>query len=295
MTEEPAGRTSRLTADLVALARPRLAFLGLITVLLSYVIAAPSDVVNLTFASLVAGSLLSLSGASVLNQVMERRPDALMRRTWDRPLPAGRRSVRTATVFGVALSLSGLAVLGLGVNAATAAWAAFGLGTYLALYTPLKQRTSLATVVGAVPGAVPVLLGWSAARGGMDREGWLLFGILFLWQLPHFLAIAWMYRTDYTRAGFRILSVQDPAGEALWRQAVLYALALLPVSMLPAMVGLAGPLYFFSAVALGLGYIAAGLALGRHRTGAAARKLLKVSVLYLPLLLLLMAIDRLVV
>lgn len=278
--------------DLVALARPRLAVLGLIVVVLSYIIAGPDGPGSAPTFHLVVGSLLALSGASVLNQVLETEVDARMRRTARRPLPAGRMSLSTAAAFGVALTVVGVGQLALGVNVLTAAVAVAGIVVYLAVYTPLKQRTSLATVVGAVPGAVPALMGWAAARGAIDGEGWTLFWILFLWQLPHFLAIAWMYRTDYERAGFRMLSVEDPDGASTARQVVLYGAALVPVSLVPTLVGLAGPMYFFSALALGLLYLGSALVMARRRTGGAAKRVLKVSVVYLPVLLALLAVDR---
>jgi protoheme IX farnesyltransferase len=163
---------------------------------------------------------------------------------------------------------------------------------YLAVYTPMKRITSLCTVVGAIPGAVPVLIGWAAARGRFDAGAWALFGILFLWQLPHFLAIGWMYRADYARAGFRMLAGDDPAGASTARQVVSYGLALVPVSLLPTLVGLTGAIYFAGALVLGLAYLAYGLALGRARSSSAARRLVRASVLYLPLLFGLMALDR---
>ena len=281
-----------LARDLTALARPRLATLGLLTVVLAYVIALPPAFSGPVFVHLVVGSLLALTGASVMNQVLEVGRDALMRRTAERPLPAGRLASRPAAALGVVVSALGVIQLAIGVNVLAAVWACLGLASYLAVYTPLKTHTSLATVVGAVPGAVPVMMGWAAARGDLDRAAWTLFAILFLWQLPHFLAIAWMYRTDYSRAGFRMLPVEDPAGGSTARQVVLYAVALLPVSVLPAVLGLAGPVYFVGALALGMGYLVAGVAMGRRRTAPAARRLLRVSVLYLPALLLLLAIDR---
>ena len=278
--------------DLLMLARPRLAAMGLLTVVLTYAIASPSTGDWYRVAHLVVGSLLTLAGASVLNQLAERRVDGLMRRTANRPLPAGRMRPRNALVYGVVLATLGLVLLAVAVNGLTAWSAAAGLGAYILLYTPLKRRTSLATVVGAVPGAAPVLMGWSAATGSLGIEAWVLFGTLFLWQLTHFLAIGWMYRTDYLRAGFRMLPAVDPEGAATARQAVVYGLALIPVSLGPSALGLAGPVYFVGALALGAAYLAAGIGLARHRTGASAARLLRASVLYLPLLLSLLLIDR---
>ncbi len=279
-------------ADLVALARPRLAFLGLMMVGLSYFVAEPEPFDVTVFSLLMLGSLLALSGASVLNQVLERDSDSLMRRTAQRPLPAGRMGPGSAAAYGMGLSIAGFATLAAGTNLLTAAWAVFGWGMYLFVYTPMKRTTSFNTVVGAVPGAVPVLMGWAAAEGSLDGDAWTLFGILFLWQLPHFLAIAWMYRADYARAGIRMLPVEEPMGDATARQILGYCLALVPVSLLPTLVGMAGPLYFVGALAMGLAYLAYGLHMGRERTGTAARRLLKVSVFYLPALFALLAVDR---
>ena len=274
------------------MARPRLATLGLASVVLAYWIAGPPPGDLARLGHLVAGSLLALASGSILNQVLERGPDARMRRTADRPLPAGRVTPAAALVVGTAFLFAGLAELSVGVNGLTAACAALGIAIYLGFYTPLKRRTSFSTVVGAVPGAVPVLMGWAAARGSLDVDAWTLFAILFLWQLPHFLAIAWMYRADYERAGFRMLPIEGPDGASTARQVALYGVALLPVSLLPSVVGLSGPLYFFGALALGLAYVVFGLLLGAQRTGVAARRLLRASVAYLPLLLGLMAVDR---
>lgn len=289
-TLEPARRQA--LANLVALARPRLAVLGLIMVVLSYVSARPPVFDAPAFVALAAGALLALCGASALNQVIERDADAQMKRTMGRPLPAGRISPLAATAYGLGLTIAGLVILGVGVNGLTALSAAVGWLVYVAVYTPLKPVTTLATVVGAVPGAVPVLMGWAAARDSLDLHAWTLFTILFLWQLPHFLAIAWMYRTDYARAGFKVLSTEDPSGDAVSRQVLNYGLALLPASLLPSIVGLAGHLYFFGAIVLGVAYLACGVAMARERTGIAARRLLKASVYYLPLLFALLALDQ---
>lgn len=274
------------------LARPRLAVLGLLMVVLAYFIAQPSPFDPRVFGWLLVGSSLSLAGASMLNQVLEHRADARMKRTANRPLPAGRMPLGRARAYGVAVSGIGFVVLALGVNAVTALCAVAGWAIYLFAYTPLKPRTSLNTVVGAIPGSVPVLMGWAAARGELAPEAWLLFGILFLWQLPHFLAIAWMYRVDYERAGFRMLPVEAPDGASTARQVVGACLALVPVSLLPTLVYLAGPVYFWGALALGLAYLAYGFRMGRERTGGAAKRLLRMSVVYLPALFVLLALDR---
>jgi heme o synthase len=278
--------------DLVVLARPRLGAVGLFVVCMSYVIALPPRPEAAFVGYLVCGSALALAGASVLNQVAECDADARMRRTADRPLPSGRLPVATAAAYGLGLSVAGIAVLLAGVNRAAASWATVGLVLYVGLYTPLKVRTPLATLVGALPGAVPALIGWAAARGPIGAEGWTLFAIVYLWQLPHFLAIGWIHRADYRRAGFRVLPVDDPDGTITARQVVLSALVLLPVSLAPSAVGLGGGIYLAGAVALGTIYLGAGIALAVRRTGTAASRLLRLSVFYLPLLFSLLAWDR---
>lgn len=285
------GQSAR-RSDLVALARPRLALLGLMMVGLSYFVAGPEPFDPTTFLLLLLGSMLALSGASVFNQVLERDTDGLMKRTAQRPLPAGRMTPGSAAAYGMGLSIAGFAILAAGTNLLAALCAALGWGVYLFVYTPMKRTTSFNTVVGAVPGAVPVLMGWAAAEGSLEGGAWTLFGILFLWQLPHFLAIAWMYRADYARAGVRMLPVDEPHGDATARHILGSCLALVPVSLLPTLVGMAGPLYFVGALAMGLAYLAYGLHMGRERSGSAARRLLKASVLYLPALFLLLAVDR---
>lgn len=280
--------------DLVSLVRPRLATLGLIMVVLSYVLAGPEPGMAqlLRLLLLLVGSFLTLCGASVLNQLMERDLDALMRRTMARPLPAGRVQPAFALRYGLALSGLGFVMLWLGVNPLTALLALMGELSYLLVYTPLKPYTSLSTVVGAWPGAVPVLMGWAGATGRLDLAAWVLFAILFLWQLPHFLAIAWMYRGDYERAGLQMLGSVDSDGDILARQVVVYGLALIPVSLLPTIIGLTGPAYFVGAVVLGIYYLAAGLHLATDRSGEAGRVLLKASVFYLPALFALMVLDK---
>jgi protoheme IX farnesyltransferase len=284
----PSGAARR--GDWLALVRPRLATLGLIIVALAYAVAQPNPFDVPKFGLLMVGSLLALCGASALNQAMEWEADGRMRRTADRPVPSGRWSSRAAMTYGLLLVGAGLWLLTF-ING-LCAWAAFsGVASYVGLYTPLKPRTTLATVVGAVPGAIPTLMGWSAATGNLDPIAWSLFWILFLWQMPHFLAVAWMYRRDYQRAGFRMLTDHDPGGDATVRQVIGYGLALIPVSLMPTLIGPAGLVYFVGALVLGLAYLAFGLRLASERTGLAAKALLKASVIYLPLLFMLLAAD----
>jgi len=238
------------------------------------------------------GTALTAAGASALNMVLERELDAKMRRTRNRPLPAGRLQFGEALIFGVALAASGVLYLTLATNQLAGLLAAVTLSSYLFAYTPLKRHTSLCTVIGAVPGALPVAGGWAAARGTLEVEAWLLFAIVFFWQLPHFLALAWMYREDYTRGGFPMLPTIDPEGESTVRQIVLNTLALLPVSLAPTMIGLAGSVYFFGALILGLAFLGLSLYFTAARTNLAARRFYLASVIYLPALLTLLLADR---
>ena len=215
-----------------------------------------------------------------------------MQRTASRPIPAGRMSAPHGMVVGFELALAGVAVLAALVNALTAALGAVTVLLYVGVYTPLKRMTTLNTIVGAVPGAIPPVMGWTAASGGLDVPAGVLFAILFLWQLPHFLAIAWIFRDDYRRGGFPMLPVVDPEGRTTGHQVALYCAALVPVSLLPTFLGLTGPIYFFGALVLGLGFLAYGLRMAMHRRAREARGVLLASVTYLPLLLALLVIDR---
>jgi protoheme IX farnesyltransferase len=238
------------------------------------------------------GTALIASGTAALNQWYEHEADRKMRRTADRPIPSGRLSPQKALRFGILLSVLGFAELTWGVN-----WLAGMLGlitllSYLFLYTPLKQRTPLSTLVGAFPGAMPPIIGYAASSGVLDSQAWSLFAILFLWQFPHFLAIAWMYREDYERAGIVMLPVVQPSGESTARQIVLYSLALIPVSLIPSLLGMSGNVYFYGALALGLWYLYSGVRVAFDRTILRARSVLLVSVIYLPLIYGLMLFDR---
>jgi len=238
------------------------------------------------------GVALAAGGTNALNQWVERSADAHMRRTAGRPLPSGRLGVNEALVFSAGIASVGIIYLLVLVNALTAVLVSLSLTSYVFVYTPLKRRTWLATLVGAVPGALPVLAGWTAAGGGIDRFGIVLFMILFLWQMPHFYALAWIYRDDYRRGGFQMLTVVDPSGRRAARQAVLYTVALLALSLLPGLLGLAGGVYLAGAIAFGLTLLAASLPLLRERSDRQAWRLFFGSVAYLPLLFILMVADR---
>lgn len=277
--------------DWLILTKARITGLVLVTAATGYVLGAPAIDVG-TLASLLLGVALASAGAAALNQVYEREADARMTRTASRPVPAGRISPARGLAAGLLLSAAGVAWLAIALNALTGFLALLTIVLYIAVYTPLKPRTSLNTLVGAIPGAIPPVIGWTAATGSVDLGGWALFSILFLWQLPHFLAIAWMFRDDYARGGFPMLPVVDPGGGSTGRQAALYALALIPVSLTPTLLGLTGGLYFFGALALGLVFLACGLGMAMDRGRKGARRLLLASVTYLPLLLALLVLDR---
>jgi len=272
--------------------KARLTFLVLLTTLVGFYIGFRGSVDYLLMLHTLLGTALVASGASALNQLLEREHDAKMRRTQSRPLPSGRLQPQTVLIVGVVCSVVGLAYLALAVNLTTCVLGACSLISYLFIYTPLKRVTWLNTAIGAIPGALPPLMGWTAARGQLTAEGWALFAILAFWQLPHFLAIAWIYREEYAKAGFQMLPVIDPQGHRTGRQAVSHTLGLLPVSLCPFLFKLAGPVYLTGALILGLAFLWFAIQFSRHLTVARARQLFYVSILYLPLLLALMVLDK---
>jgi protoheme IX farnesyltransferase len=233
-------------------------------------------------AQAVVGTALVAGGAAVLNQVYERDTDALMRRTLSRPLPDHRVTVLDAAIFGVALAVAGIALLVVGAHLLAALLALATLVVYLVIYTPMKRRSPASTLVGAVPGALPPLIGWAASHGSLAVGGWTLFAIVFLWQIPHFMAIAWMYRDDYRSAGFPMLPVIEPSGRRAGRQAVLFAAALLPVSLLPSFVGLSGWIYFWVALVLSTALFGLSVRFAATRSDISARWLFFGSITYLP-------------
>ncbi len=287
----PASRTR--TRDYVALAKPRLNFLVVASALAGYVMAGPEGLGALRLIGTLLGTGLVAGGASAFNQVIERDVDALMRRTRMRPMPDQRLQPIEGVLFAAAIAVTGLLMLAAAANLLAAGVALLTLVTYVAIYTPLKRRSSLGTVIGAIPGAFPPLIGWAAARGTLSTEAWTLFGIVFLWQLPHFLAIAWMYREDYARAGFPMLPVVEPDGRSTGRQSVLYAAALVPLSLAPMLMGLAGRMYFAGALVLGLAFVALTVQFARTRAVGDARRVFFASIIYLPLIWTLMIVDKL--
>jgi len=285
-------KPAQRTADFVSLTKPRLNFLVLITTLGGMYIAAPAGVPLALLAHALVGTALVAGGAAALNQALEHETDSLMRRTRQRPIPGGRLRVAEGTWFGVLLSAAGLIELTWKVNPLAAAVAAATLASYVFVYTPLKRRTSLSTLVGAVPGALPPVIGWAAATGTISFPAIVLFGIVFLWQIPHFLAIAWLYRDDYSHAGIPLLPVLEPDGRRTGQQALLYAAALWPVSLLPAAAHIAGAPYSVVAMLLGFGLIALSARFARERTTKTAKNLFLYSIVYLPLLWGALVVDR---
>lgn len=276
-------------ADLI---KARLTFLVLLTTLVGFYLGSRGPVDYLLMLHAVLGTALVASGAAALNQLIEREHDAKMQRTKNRPLPSGRLQPATVMVFGGVCACAGLLYLALAVNLTTAVIGAISLLSYVFIYTPLKRITWLNTAVGAIPGGLPPLMGWTAARGELSREGWALFAILAFWQLPHFLAIAWMYREEYEKAGFKMLPGIDPLGHRTGRQAVSHTLGLLPVSLFPFLFHVTGPVYLVGALVLGGVFLWFAVQFARHLTVARARQLFFMSILYLPLLMIMMVLDK---
>jgi protoheme IX farnesyltransferase len=291
----PVSRVRRASAfaDYLALTKPRLNVLVVATSAAGYYLGSAGAVDLVSMAGAVLGTALVAGGAAVLNQLYERDTDALMRRTRLRPLPAGRVAPTDARLFGLALSAAGLALLAARANALSATLAFATLLTYLAIYTPMKRRTPLSTIVGAVPGALPALIGWTASHGSIDRSGAALFAIVFCWQLPHFMAIAWLYRDDYAKAGFPMLPVIDPDGKRAGKQAVYWGLLLVLASVEPSFSGLAGQIYLAVALVLGAALFVLSVRFAMARNEGTARALFYGSITYLPLLWIVMIANKL--
>jgi protoheme IX farnesyltransferase len=271
-------------SDFLALTKPRLNFLVLLTTAAAYRLGVDAGSPPMTLVHTLVGTALVAGGAAALNQVWERETDKLMRRTRMRPLPDARLDPGHAAIFGWGLSIAGLVELAVFVNPFAAGVALATLASYVWFYTPLKFTTSLSTIAGALPGALPAMIGWSAATFTLSKEGWVLFGIVFMWQMPHFLAIAWMYRDEYARAGIPLLPVIQPDGRSTGRQAVLYTAGLIPLTMMPTLIGLASPYYLVGAVVLGAILMMLALEFAHTRTIDTARRLFLGSILYLPTL-----------
>lgn len=277
---------------LMDLVKARLTALVLLTTLVGFYVGTRGSVDYLLMLHAVFGTGLVAAGAAALNQLLEKDFDARMPRTESRPLPSGRLQPVTVLIFGTACAVVGFVYLTVAVNLLTSLLGAVTLVLYLFVYTPLKRVTSLNTIIGAIPGALPPLMGWTAARGELSSEGWSLFAILFFWQLPHFLAIAWIYRDEYARAGYAMLPVMDPDGHRTGRYAVSHTLGLLPVSLCPFLFKLAGVVYLAGAMVLSIAFIWFAIQFSRSLTRERARQLFFTSIIYLPLLLGLMVFDK---
>ena len=274
------------------LTKPRITLLVVLTAAAGFCLGSQQGIDFVRLLNMAVGVALLSSGIATLNQYIERNTDGLMRRTESRPLPSGRLAARDALLFGILLSAAATAYLALLVNPLSAALGLVTFASYLFIYTPLKTKTTLSTVLGAFPGAMPPLMGWVAARGDVSLEAWILFAILFLWQFPHFLAIAWMYRDDYARAGIKMLPVVEPEGRVTGQQIISYTLLLVPVSLLPTLINLAGTVYLIGAIVLGIVFLYFSARAAFIRTTWQARQLLLASVLYLPVLFALMVFNQ---
>ena len=299
LTSKP--QTGHLVRDYVELTKPRITWLILMSTAIGYFFGLPRSagwrallgtIHLVSLVHTIVGTSLMASGTAALNQWYERDADRRMRRTARRPLPSGRLTAGRALAFGVSLAIVGFVELWLGVNLLSGVIGAFTLASYLFLYTPLKQRTWWSTTVGAIPGAMPPVIGYAAAAGAVSREAWVLGAILFLWQFPHFYSIAWLYKEDYARAGIRMLPVVEPDGRSTARQIVVYGMALIPVSLTPALMGMSGIVYGLGALVLGLWFLYSGVRVALDRNILRARSVLMTSVLYLPLIYGLMILDR---
>jgi protoheme IX farnesyltransferase len=287
-----AARTPSRFADLFSLTKPRMNVLVLATTAVGYYMAIDRWTSWLPLIHLLLGTGMTAAAASVLNQVIERNHDRLMPRTRNRPLPAGRIAPTEALILGIALSLTGTLYLALAVNILTAVLGTFTLLSYIFLYTPLKRITSLNTVVGAIPGAIPPVMGFTAVDGALSPQAISLFGILFLWQMPHFLAIAILYRNDYAAGGFKMLPVIDKDLSVTSRQILLYSLALVPVTLLPVALNMAGAAYFCTATLLGMAFFTFGINVAATKSRDDAKRLFVASIIYLPILLATLMLNK---
>ncbi len=285
--ENPTVASSRrnVVGDLAELVKARLTLLVLLTTAVGFYVGSEGPVDYIALAHVVFGTAAAAAGAAALNQWWERTADALMRRTRTRPVPAGRMPPAQALVLGIVLSVFGVGYLALVCNLLSSALTAITIAIYIFAYTPMKRASTANTAVGAIPGAIPPMIGWAAARGNIGIGAWSLFAIIFLWQLPHFFAIAWMYRDDYSRAGFRMISSDDPTGERSASQSVFFCILLLVIAGLPAFLGIANFGYLTTELLLSGFFIAVAMRFLRLRTPSAARSLFFASIIYLPLLL----------
>ena len=281
---------SAVTRDYLELSKSRIVMMVLITTVSGYLVAA-SIVDPLLLLHLLIGTALVAAGTNALNQYVEREHDGKMDRTRRRPLPAGRITPRAALLFSAGIAVAGTLYLGVAVNWLTAALGAFTLTSYIFVYTPLKRVSTICTIIGAVPGAIPPLMGWTAATNALSLGGWLVFGILFFWQLPHFMALSWMFRDDYARGGYAMHSVTDARGTGVARQAIYYSLALIAVSVGPSLIGITGPFYFVTAALCGFALLYTAFRFFFERNMRTARTLFMTSNIYLLVVMLFLVID----
>lgn len=285
-------RPANAVQDFVALTKPNIVWLIVVATAVGFYMASDWPLDWVLLVQTLGATAVLAGGTGALNQWMERESDAKMRRTEQRPLAAGRMSAPTGLAFALLLVAVGLGWLWVATNWLAVAVGAGVVFAYVCVYTPLKQRTPWATFLGAFPGAGPPLIGWAAVRNELPVEAWILFGILFLWQFPHFYAIAWMYREDYARAGIKMLPVIDPDGKATAARIVLYGAALVPVSLLPSVFGMTGIIYAIGAALMSVAYLNVGISTTSEPTGASARGVLRMSVLHLPAIYLLLVVDK---
>lgn len=288
----PWARVRAKAADYVQLTKPRISVMALVTTLAGMYMAAHTRLSPALIFNTAVGVALVGGGANALNMALEHRPDANMRRTQNRPLPSGRMRPAEAWAFGGIISVLGALLLAFGANPLAAAVAASSVALYVLIYTPLKRVSTVNTAVGAIPGALPPLIGWAAASGSLPPQAWTLFAILFFWQLPHFFAIAWLYREDYMAGGFRMVASDDPSGEMIGPRMIGQTLLLILASFAPFVWRLAGVSYLIGAVLLGVFFLYYGIELTRRRDKPSARRALMASIIYLPALMALMAIDK---
>lgn len=283
----------RRTKALVELTKPRIALMLVLSSAACFYLGSPEKFNFSLFLSAMGGIALLAFGVATLNQLIEHKTDALMLRTSSRPLPSQAISFQSALVFGILLCLAAEIYLGLFVNVLTALLGLTVIIGYVLLYTPLKTKTSLSTVIGAFPGAMPALMGWTASSGEITIPAWVFFSIMFLWQFPHFLAIAWLYRDDYSRAGILMLPVVEPSGRLTAQQIVVFSLLLLPMSLAPFFIAVTGWIYLLGAIILGVWFIVSGVRFALNKTNQSAKMVFRVSIIYLPILFLLAVINRL--
>lgn len=291
-TDSPDRSLWAVAGDYLSLAKPEITFLVTISALGGYLLGIETGVELSTLLGLLAGVALSSSGGAALNLFAEREEDSRMKRTSNRPLPSGRIKPGAALAFGILFSVSGLTLLGVYTNLLTSLLAGATILLYVFLYTPLKQHTHYNTLVGTIPGALPALGGWTAATGSLGMGGWILFGILVLWQLPHFFALAWMYRKDYSKADFKMLPVVEPEGHSTALQMLLASIALLILSILPTLIGITGMIYLVGVLLVSAWMLYTSVVFYRTLTNASARRVLKASILHIPVLVLMILIDR---